>query len=119
VKLWDALTGRLQSEFHNLTEEECPITSACLDQRRRRFFIGDSRGKIGIYNYGSGAKMHELTPHDKEVGNLVYCVSAPSHDNRVLCTWGTKLAIHREDEVITLFFLVGTLLSLFTALTIR
>ena len=44
IKIWDATTGALQSVFRDLTKKE--ITSICLDNRKRKLFVGDSKGHI-------------------------------------------------------------------------
>ena len=67
VKIWCALTGRLTTEYTDLLERDnfsgaaLLITSACLDQRKRKFILGDNQGNIYIFNYNTGALMHKLS----------------------------------------------------------
>ena len=53
IKIWDANKGTLLSVFRDLTKKE--ITSICLDNRKRKLFVGDSRGRIKSINIKNGA----------------------------------------------------------------
>jgi hypothetical protein len=70
VKIWDALTGRLEREVHDLTDSA--ITCCCLDDRQRRFILGDHEGHITVFNYTNGAKMKHLDSHLREVSAIAY-----------------------------------------------
>jgi len=87
VKIWCALTGRLLKEYNDLLAVEnvginagsallsgggaagggrggvsgLLITSACLDQRQRKFILGDNAGNVYIFNYNTGSLMHKLS----------------------------------------------------------
>jgi WD40 repeat protein len=80
VKIWCALTGRLLKEYNDLlirgdigggapagsgtgnsAAGNALITSACLDQRQRKFILGDNSANIYIFNYNTGALMHKLS----------------------------------------------------------
>ena len=43
VKIWDLILGTRKNTFHNITEQD--ITAACLDDRRRKFFVGTAEGR--------------------------------------------------------------------------
>jgi len=58
IKIWDATKGTLQSVFRDLTKKE--ITSICLDERKRKLFVGDSRGHIQSINIKNGARMKKF-----------------------------------------------------------
>lgn len=58
IKIWDATTGALQSVFRDLTQKE--ITSICLDERKRKLFVGDSRGRMQSINIKNGARMKKF-----------------------------------------------------------
>ena len=58
IKIWDATTGALQSVFRDLTHKE--ITAICLDSRKRKLFVGDSKGRMFSINIKNGAKMKKF-----------------------------------------------------------
>ena len=70
VKIWDALTGQLSRVYRGLAESD--LTAVCLDSRQRKLFIGDSLGKIRVYNYLTGAYMKSMTPHSEEIISMCY-----------------------------------------------
>ena len=63
IKTWDACTGALQSVFRDLTHKD--ITSICLDERKRKLFVGDSRGRMFSINIKNGAKMKKFKKGEK------------------------------------------------------
>ena len=63
IKIWDATTGALQSVFRDLTHKE--ITAICLDERKRKLFVGDSRGRMFSINIKNGAKMKKFKKGEK------------------------------------------------------
>lgn len=63
IKTWDATTGALQTVFRDLTHKE--ITSICLDERKRKLFVGDSRGRLFTINIKNGAKGKKFKKGDK------------------------------------------------------
>mmetsp|Transcript_21365 Transcript_21365/g.33043 ORF Transcript_21365/g.33043 Transcript_21365/m.33043 type:complete len:275 (+) Transcript_21365:1192-2016(+) len=63
IKIWDATNGTLQSVFRDLTQKE--ITSICLDERKRKLFVGDSRGRMFSINIKNGAKMKKFKKGEK------------------------------------------------------
>ena len=93
IKIWDATTGALQSVFRDLSHKE--ITSICLDERKRKLFVGDSRGRVFSINIKNGAKMKKFKKGEKsknkdkeDVSSLFYwgseCVlMAASWDGKV------------------------------------
>jgi len=63
IKIWDATNGTLQSVFRDLTPKD--ITSICLDERKRKLFVGDSRGRMFSINIKNGAKMKKFKKGEK------------------------------------------------------
>jgi WD40 repeat protein len=55
IKVWDASNGSLQSVFRDLTKSE--ITCICMDQRNRKLFVGDQRGRCRSINIKNGQKI--------------------------------------------------------------
>ena len=76
VQIWDAFEGvvlRQYDNVHLLGSSKIEITACILDDREGKFIIGDTLGRILIFNYLNGAFMKELNPHDKPISQLVYC----------------------------------------------
>eukprot|EP00743_Colponemidia_sp_Colp-15_P008893 GILK01009703.1.p1 GENE.GILK01009703.1~~GILK01009703.1.p1 ORF type:complete len:1022 (-),score=193.31 GILK01009703.1:203-2842(-) len=91
VKIWSAKSGQLARVYTNLSETE--LTALCLDDRERKFIVGDHSGKILVYDYHNGAFMKDLTSHSAEVTSLVYCEG----DKLVLSSsWDSTLFVHDE-----------------------
>ena len=55
LQMWDAGEGTLKDEWHHVSTS--PITALCLDDRRRKLFIGNSSGEIRALNAMNGAIM--------------------------------------------------------------
>lgn len=70
IKVWDACTGKLISVFRDLTTKE--ITCICLDDRNRKLFVGDSKGRVFSINIKNGAKMKKFPKHSGDVSSLYY-----------------------------------------------
>ena len=64
VKVWDACTGELQSVFRDLTHRE--ITCICMDERKRKLFVGDQKGRLFSINIKNGAKMKKFKKSKKK-----------------------------------------------------
>lgn len=73
VKIWDAVIGNLKHVFKNITQSE--ITAVCLDDRDRKFVVGDATGNVAIHNYQNGALIKTLPSFTlpKPVVSLKYC----------------------------------------------
>lgn len=52
IKLWDAETGTLKSVYKDISTRD--ITSICHDERKRKLFIGDQRGRVYCINVKNG-----------------------------------------------------------------
>jgi WD40 repeat protein len=63
IKVWDACDGRLISVFRDLTTNNRDITCICLDKRKRKLFVGDSKGRVFTINIKNGAKMKKFKRH--------------------------------------------------------
>lgn len=61
IKIWDAVDGKLISVFRDLTSKD--ITSICLDERKRKLFVGDSVGRVFSINIKNGARMKKFKKH--------------------------------------------------------
>ena len=93
VKIWNALTGKLMSVFRDMTSRGSDITAICLDDRQRKFILGDHNGFINVYNYQSGALMKSFDSHKSQVSDLVYIDEA----KMVLSvSWDRTVVLHDE-----------------------
>jgi len=57
VIVWDALIGSKTVTCVNIMGGDGEITAACLDDRKRKMVIGNSKGEIRVYNHLNGAEM--------------------------------------------------------------
>ena len=105
VKIWDATKGTLQSVFRDLTKKE--ITSICLDNRKRKLFVGDSRGHIQSINIKNGARMKKFRKEnpkskskDKEdISSLYYWGDQEKKINTLLAaSWDGKVRLYDDQQ---------------------
>eukprot|EP01028_Stygiella_incarcerata_P005929 TRINITY_DN2443_c0_g2_i3.p1 TRINITY_DN2443_c0_g2~~TRINITY_DN2443_c0_g2_i3.p1 ORF type:complete len:1053 (+),score=260.96 TRINITY_DN2443_c0_g2_i3:311-3160(+) len=71
VRLWNGQTGELIQMYTDVTDSE--ITCMCLDDRRRKFFVGTHDGQLKCFNFANGAFVKEYPRHPSEVSALIYC----------------------------------------------
>ena len=57
MKIWSS-EGKLIRHYRNLSDTD--ITTLCLDDRERKFIIGDHEGNIRVYGYMNGVEMKEF-----------------------------------------------------------
>jgi WD40 repeat protein len=86
IKVWDATNGKLISVFRDLTTRD--ITCICLDKRKRKLFVGDSKGRVFSINIKNGARMKKFKRHKADVSSLYYwgdrnILISSSWDNKV------------------------------------
>ena len=63
-KNWDAATGKLLSNFENIIEEDkVEITAVCYDDQYRQFLLGDTLGRIRMYQCANGQLLRDLVSH--------------------------------------------------------
>ena len=70
VKIWDLILGTRKNTFHNITDSD--ITAACLDDRRRKFFVGTAEGRMSCHNYTNGALMKKFSKINGRVITMRY-----------------------------------------------
>ncbi|KAJ8600632.1 hypothetical protein CTAYLR_006915 [Chrysophaeum taylorii] len=70
VKIWDAIKGTLERTFLDVVAASSEITAACLDFRKRKFFVGDGKGRAASHNYANGALIKTFPPHAAAVAAL-------------------------------------------------
>jgi WD40 repeat protein len=93
VRMWDSKTGQPLKTFSDVTR--APIISLCLDDRQRKFFVGDANGRITCHNYLNGVEMKEFESHDSEVTCLLYV-----NEDKCLvsASWDRAVCIHDDME---------------------
>ena len=99
VQMWDS-KGHLTQTFRDLSEKG--ITTICLDDRERKFILGDFDGEIKVYDYLSGVYMKKCNyrefhdrAHNGEISKLHYV-------NKFKCfistSWDRSISIHDEND---------------------
>ena len=72
-KTWDAVTGKLLKSFENIIEEEkVEITAICFDDQYRQFILGDTLGRVRMYQCANGQLLRDLVVHSD--GGEVLCI---------------------------------------------
>jgi len=64
VKIWDASNGTLQNVYRDISTKD--ITCICLDERKRKLFVGDQRGRIYCINVKNGVEMKRFKKPKEE-----------------------------------------------------
>ncbi|GAB5362922.1 hypothetical protein AAMO2058_000840100 [Amorphochlora amoebiformis] len=98
IKIWDALTGKLDRTYSRVTRTHSPVTAACLDEAMRRIFIGDHDGNIRIINYSNGALMRDLDSHEGEVSDIVYA-KLEGQSTILSASWDMTVKKHADRNV--------------------
>ena len=93
VKIWDSSSGHPAKTFSDVTE--APIISLCLDDRQRKFFVGDAKGRITCHNYLNGVEMKEFESHASEVTALLY---VDMDKCLVTASWDRSVCIHDDMD---------------------
>jgi len=75
------------------------ITCICLDERKRKLFVGDSRGRIFSINIKNGAKMKKFKKGDKsankdkeDISSLFY-YNCGQQCNLLAASWDGKVRL--------------------------
>jgi len=69
VKMWDSNSGTLISVMRNLCKNE--ITRGVMDNRHRKIFLADIKGKIASFNLNNGSKMKKFSRHTSHVSDMI------------------------------------------------
>jgi len=98
IKLWDARHGTLIKRFRGLSSVSS-LSALCLDDRERKFIIGQHDGSIVVCDYVNGSEMKRFaypeTSHRSEVSALLYC-----NQFKVVISagWDDTIIIHEEMD---------------------
>ena len=101
VKIWDASNGCLQNVYRDISTKD--ITCICLDERKRKLFVGDQRGRVYCINVKSGVEMKKFKKpkeqRDKEkedISCLVYW--GDDKNNVIAASWDTVLRLYDDGD---------------------
>ena len=120
LKVWDACTGRLLKEFHDIVPRGSVVSCVVLDGRGRKVVVGGTDGRVSVFNCQTGAEMQQLDRHDGEVACLSYVEEIERGDNddaaavtqaggggtaashsdvsKILCGCRSGVYIHHDDH---------------------
>ncbi|KAF0689140.1 Aste57867_19412 [Aphanomyces stellatus] len=100
IKIWDAHLGKLIRIYKGLSGTD--LTALCLDNRCRKFIVGDHDGNIKVYDYLNGSYMKSFAyaetnnrAHLAEVSRLYYC---NEYRTVISTSWDTTVCIHDESD---------------------
>lgn len=71
IKVWNAANGELERVYRHLCDND--MTTLELDDRERKFLVGDAGGTIKVFDYVNGAEMKVMHKHGREVVSMEYC----------------------------------------------
>ena len=108
VNSWSALDGKIKKLFHNLTTEDgtsnsapsgSEITAFGMDEKFKRFVVGDSQGRLRVFNYLSGALMKELKRHEN--AEILQVFFARTHDSSLIISAATDnvIRVHEDNSL--------------------
>ena len=108
VKIWD-IEGKLLRRYRNISD--CDLTSMCLDDRQRKFIVGDHKGRMYVFDYLSGALMKTfqypneefISSRGKRNGGSRGSGSSGNSGNKGGTNSNNNLRAH-NDEIKTLFY---------------
>jgi WD40 repeat protein len=106
VKIWDAKTGSMLRTYKHLggDPDNVELTAVCLDDRQRKFILGDHLGFISVCDYLNGADLKGFNytdatrpgldrAHSELVSKLVYC---NEHKIVISASWDRTICVHDE-----------------------
>jgi WD40 repeat protein len=93
VKIWNAADGQLIKVLRNLTPND--ITTIQLDNKKRKLFLGDSKGRVLTFKVKNGTKIKKFKRHGGEVTSLLFL---PEFKYLVSCSWDRKVHVHDDSE---------------------
>lgn len=107
VRIYNAHNGKLVQVIADIVDatKKSEITSFCMDDRQRKFYIGENTGQISVFNVSNGmlikkVKEEETSAEKKErsceISGMIY---QPIDEFKVLLTtsWDSELTIFDEE----------------------
>lgn len=96
VKLWNMLTGEIKKIFSEVCKSD--ICALILDNKGKRFIVGDMDGNVGVYNVINGALLKSLSKHKAEIVSLIHAVSKTKDDLEFVITASVDNVIRVHDD---------------------
>ena len=93
IKIWNCLNGKLVRVFRNLTPDD--ITTIQLDNKQRKLFVGDSKGRVLTFKVKNGMKIKKFKKHAGEVTCLLFWEDAKF---LISSSWDRKVTIHDDSR---------------------
>lgn len=99
VKTWNALNGKINNIYMDMVTPGSEITAFCMDENKKRFVIGDSKGRLNVYNAVNGTMMKELKSHQD--GEIISINFTRTTETRLIITAGAdkKIFIHEDSNL--------------------
>ena len=96
-KNWDAVTGKLLHSYDNIIEEDkVEITAVCYDDQYRQFLLGDTLGRIRMYQCANGQLLRDLVSHSD--GGEVVAIMFNRVTDCIYSTSSKGQLIAQEDD---------------------
>ena len=73
LKVWNAASGKLEKSYPNPTRYE--YTAVCLNDRKRRVYVGNSEGQVSVISYEHGKLLTSLVSHKTAVTCIIFLQS--------------------------------------------
>lgn len=98
VKVWDARTGKPIRVLKNVFEGE--ITTMEFDEHHRKLIVGDSFGKIKVFDMLSGMQTHQLETHEiNKEGCVISFIGYGGEDGTIITIgWDRTIKVHRDER---------------------
>lgn len=93
IKIWSGFNGKLIKVLRNLTPND--ITCIQLDNKKRKLYLGDSKGRVLTFKVKNGTKIKEFKTHGGEVTSLLFL---PDFKYLISCSWDRKVHVHDDSE---------------------
>ena len=96
IKVWNLLTGEIKKIFSDITKST--ISCVELDNRAKRFMVGDMDGYGGVYNVNNGALLKTLSRHKDEIIGLIHTES-DTYNYIISASADNVIKIHDDREL--------------------
>ena len=114
IKIWDATNGCLQNVFRDISHAD--ITCICLDDRQRKLFVGDQRGRAYCLDVKNGVEKKRFRKptdnknaraqasrdrtlgdaQDQDISSLIFW---GSQKNNLFCaSWDRKMYVFDDND---------------------
>lgn len=93
IKIWSCANGKLVRVFRNLTPDD--ITTMQLDNKKRKLFLGDSKGRVVTFKVKNGSKIKKFKKHKGEVTSLIFWSECRY---LISSSWDHKVHVHDDSR---------------------